>query len=76
MRAFLPHLKSSDDARIVNMSSLFGLVSPPGQTAYAASKFAVRGFSNAVRFELAGSNVVVTVVQPGWGRHEDCRKCT
>src|SRR5262249_61546278 len=37
-RAFLPHLKSSDDARIVNMSSLFGLVSPPGQTAYAASK--------------------------------------
>jgi NAD(P)-dependent dehydrogenase (short-subunit alcohol dehydrogenase family) len=40
-RAFLPHLKSSDDARIVNMSSLFGLVSPPGQTAYAASKFAV-----------------------------------
>ena len=64
-RAFLPHLKSSDDARIVNMSSLFGLVSPPGQTAYAASKFAVRGFSNALRFELAGSNVGVTVVHPG-----------
>jgi NAD(P)-dependent dehydrogenase (short-subunit alcohol dehydrogenase family) len=63
-RAFLPHLKS-DDARIVNMSSLFGLVSPPGQTAYAASKFAVRGFSNALRFELAGSNVGVTVVHPG-----------
>ena len=47
------------------MSSLFGLVSPPGQTAYAASKFAVRGFSNALRFELAGSNVGVTVVHPG-----------
>src|SRR5262245_38352170 len=64
-RAFLPHLKASDDARIVNMSSLFGLISPPGQTAYSASKFAVRGFSNALRFELAGSNVGVTVVHPG-----------
>jgi NAD(P)-dependent dehydrogenase (short-subunit alcohol dehydrogenase family) len=64
-RAFLPHLKASDDARIVNMSSVFGLISPPGQTAYAASKFAVRGFSNALRFELAGSNVGVTVVHPG-----------
>ncbi|MBO0763292.1 MAG: SDR family oxidoreductase [Hyphomicrobiaceae bacterium] len=64
-RAFLPHLKASDDARIVNISSVFGLISPPGQTAYAASKFAVRGFSNALRFELAGSNVGVTVVHPG-----------
>jgi NAD(P)-dependent dehydrogenase (short-subunit alcohol dehydrogenase family) len=64
-RAFLPHLKASDDARIVNMSSVFGLISPPGQTAYSASKFAVRGFSNALRFELAGSNVGVTVVHPG-----------
>jgi short-subunit dehydrogenase len=64
-RAFLPHLKASDDARIVNISSLFGLISPPGQTAYSASKFAVRGFSNALRFELAGTNVGVTVVHPG-----------
>jgi short-subunit dehydrogenase len=64
-RAFMPHLKASDDARIVNMSSLFGMISPPGQTAYSASKFAVRGFSNALRFELAGSNVGVTVVHPG-----------
>ncbi|MEH2560524.1 SDR family NAD(P)-dependent oxidoreductase [Bradyrhizobium sp. AZCC 2289] len=64
-RAFMPHLKASDDARIVNMSSLFGLISPPGQTAYSASKFAVRGFSNALHFELAGSNVGVTVVHPG-----------
>jgi short-subunit dehydrogenase len=64
-RAFLPHLKASDDARIVNMSSLFGLISPPRQTAYSASKFAVRGFSNALRFELAGTNVGVTVVHPG-----------
>jgi short-subunit dehydrogenase len=64
-RAFMPHLRASDDARIVNMSSLFGLISPPGQTAYAASKFAVRGFSNALRYELEGSNVGVTVVHPG-----------
>jgi short-subunit dehydrogenase len=64
-RAFLPDLKASDDARIVNMSSLFGLISPPGQTAYSASKYAVRGFSNALRFELAGSTVGVTVVHPG-----------
>jgi short-subunit dehydrogenase len=64
-RAFMPHLRASDDARVVNMSSLFGLISPPGQTAYSASKFAVRGFSHALRFELAGSNVGVTAVHPG-----------
>jgi NAD(P)-dependent dehydrogenase (short-subunit alcohol dehydrogenase family) len=64
-RAFLPLLKKSDDARIVNLSSLYGLVSPPGQAAYSASKFAVRGFSNALRHELAGGTVAVTVVHPG-----------
>jgi len=64
-RAFLPHLRASDDARIVNISSVFGLIAPAGQTAYAASKFAVRGFSNALMNELEGSNVGVTVVHPG-----------
>jgi len=64
-RAFLPLLHRSDDARIVNISSLFGLISPPGQSAYSASKFAVRGFSNALRHELADSRVGVTVVHPG-----------
>ena len=64
-RAFLPQLRLSDEARIVNISSLFGLISPPGQTAYCASKFAVRGFSNALRHELEGSTVSVTVVHPG-----------
>jgi NAD(P)-dependent dehydrogenase (short-subunit alcohol dehydrogenase family) len=64
-RAFLPLLKASDDARIVNISSVFGLIAPAGQTAYAASKFAVRGFSNALMNELEGSNVGVTVVHPG-----------
>ena len=64
-RAFLPLLRRSDDARIVNLSSVFGLISPPGHTAYSASKFAVRGFSNALRNELAGTNIGVTVVHPG-----------
>ncbi len=64
-RAFLPLLRRSDDARLVNLSSLFGLIAPPGQTAYAASKFAVRGFSESLRHELAGSSVGVTVVHPG-----------
>jgi short-subunit dehydrogenase len=64
-RAFLPLLRSSDDARIVNMSSVYGLIAPPGQTAYAASKFAVRGFSQALRHELQGSRIGVTVVHPG-----------
>lgn len=64
-RAFLPHLRASDDARIVNVSSIYGIVSPPGQCAYSASKFAVRGFSNALRHELEGSRVDVSVVHPG-----------
>ena len=64
-RAFLPHLRASDDACIVNLSSLYGLIAPPGQTAYSASKYAVRGFSNSLRYELKGSNIGVTVVHPG-----------
>ncbi len=64
-RAFLPTLKRSDDARLVNVSSLYGFVAPPGQTAYAASKFAVRGFSQALRLELEGTSVGVTTVHPG-----------
>lgn len=64
-RAFLPLLQAGDDARIVNVSSIYGIVSPPGQSAYSASKFAVRGFSNALRHELQGSRVGVTVVHPG-----------
>jgi short-subunit dehydrogenase len=64
-RAFMPLIKASDDARLVYLSSLFGLIAPPGQTAYSASKFAVRGFANALRHEVAGTNVGVTVVHPG-----------
>jgi NAD(P)-dependent dehydrogenase (short-subunit alcohol dehydrogenase family) len=64
-RAFLPLLHKSEEARLVNMSSLFGLIAPPGQTAYCASKFAVRGFSESLRHELAGTRIGVTVVHPG-----------
>ncbi|MCS6842568.1 MAG: SDR family oxidoreductase [Roseiflexus sp.] len=64
-RAFLPLLKASDDARLVNISSVFGLAAPSGQAAYAASKFAVRGFSEALRHELEHTSVGVTVVFPG-----------
>lgn len=64
-RAFLPLLRKSDDARVVNLSSIYGIISPPAETAYSASKFAVRGFSHSLRHELANSNVGVTVVHPG-----------
>jgi len=64
-RAFLPDLKQRPEGWIVNMSSIFGLVAPPGQTAYAASKFAVRGFSESLRHELRETNVRVCVVHPG-----------
>lgn len=64
-KAFLPVLQRERAAQIVNVSSLFGIVAPAEQAAYAASKFAVRGFSEALRHELAGSPVGVTVVHPG-----------
>jgi short-subunit dehydrogenase len=64
-RAFLPALKAQPGSHLVNVSSIFGIFAPPGQTAYAASKFAVRGFSEALRHELAENGVGVTVVHPG-----------
>ncbi len=64
-RAFLPLLREAPKARLVNVSSIYGVIAPAGQTAYSASKFAVRGFSEALRHELDGSNVGVTVVHPG-----------
>jgi len=66
-RAFLPQLSSRPAAHIVNISSIFGIIAPPGQTAYCASKFAVRGFSEALRHELklALSPVKLSVVHPG-----------
>jgi short-subunit dehydrogenase len=66
-RAFLPHLANQREAHIVNLSSIFGIIAPPGQTAYCAAKFAVRGFSESLRHELAAANspVKLSVVHPG-----------
>ena len=66
-RAFLPHLIASGEGHVVTMSSLFGLLSIPGQSMYNATKYAVRGFSESLREELliAGHPVGVTVVHPG-----------
>ena len=62
---FLPVLKQQEKAHIVNISSVFGLVAPPEQTAYASSKFAVRGFTEALRHELEDTGVRVSSVHPG-----------
>lgn len=64
-KAFLPHLRRADAAHIVNVSSLFGLMSIPLQSTYNATKFAVRGFTEALKMELAGSSVGVSSVHPG-----------
>lgn len=66
-KEFLPHLIASGDGHVVNISSLFGLVSMPGQSLYNATKYAVRGMTEAVREEMlvAGHPVGVTAVHPG-----------
>ena len=66
-KAFLPHLAAAGEGHIVNLSSVFGLISVPSQSAYNAAKFAVRGFTDALRmeFEIAGSPVSCTTVHPG-----------
>ncbi len=66
-QAFLPHLRSADAGHIVNISSVFGLVSIPTQSAYNAAKFGVRGYTDALRMELEleGSHVSATTVHPG-----------
>ncbi len=66
-KEFLPHLIASGDGAVVNLSSLFGLISMPGQSAYNATKYAVRGFTEALREEMLvnGHSVTVTCVHPG-----------
>lgn len=65
VRNFLSILRQQPRAHIVNVSSIYGLISPAGQTAYCASKFAVRGFTEALLHELAGTNVGISCVHPG-----------
>ncbi len=64
-KLFLPVLEKQKSAHIVNISSIFGVVAPAGNAAYSASKFAVRGFSEALRHELENTNITVSVVHPG-----------
>lgn len=66
-QAFLPHLIAAGEGHVVNISSVFGLISVPSQSAYNAAKFAVRGFTDALRMELdlADSGVSATTVHPG-----------
>lgn len=65
VKYFLPLLKREPRAHIVNLSSVFGIIAPAGQIPYAASKFAVRGFTEALRHELEGSNICMSCVHPG-----------
>lgn len=62
---FMPHLRQADEGHIVNVSSLFGLVGVPTQSAYCAAKFAVRGFTESLRIEMRASRIGVTCVHPG-----------
>lgn len=63
--AFLPLLRKSPQAHLVNISSMFGLVGIPTQSAYCAAKFGVRGFTESLRHELRDSNIHVCCVHPG-----------
>lgn len=66
-QAFLPHLRASGDGHVINISSLFGIMCVPTQGTYNASKFAVRGFTEALRLELEleGAPVSATCIHPG-----------
>lgn len=66
-KAFLPYLKQSDEGHIINISSIFGLIGVPTQSAYNAAKFAVRGFTESLRqeLEIEGSSVSCTSIHPG-----------
>jgi butyryl-CoA dehydrogenase len=66
-QAFLPHLKASGEGHVINISSVFGLLSIPSQSAYNAAKFGVKGFTDSLRMELEieGAPVSSTTVHPG-----------
>jgi len=65
VKTFLPLLRRQPRAHIVNVSSIYGMISPSGQSAYCSSKFAVRGFTEALLHELEGSTIGVSCVHPG-----------
>jgi len=72
-KIFLPLLKSQPQSHIINVSSVFGFIAPEEQTAYCSSKFAVRGFTEGLRHELAGSTIAVSCVHPGGIKTEIAR---
>jgi NAD(P)-dependent dehydrogenase (short-subunit alcohol dehydrogenase family) len=73
-KAFLPQLKAKPEAHIVNTSSVFGIIAVPTQGAYNAAKFAVRGYTEALRQELKSTSVRVTCVHPGGIKTEIARR--
>jgi len=77
-KAFLPHVIASGDGHVINVSSVFGLIAMPGQSAYNAAKFAVRGFTEALRQEMlvAKHPVKVTCVHPGGIKTSVARSAT
>ncbi|MDR3521353.1 MAG: SDR family NAD(P)-dependent oxidoreductase [Acidocella sp.] len=64
-RAFMPYLRQAPMAQIVYVSSVYGIIGVPGNVAYCASKFAIRGFAEALRQEVADTSIGITVVHPG-----------
>lgn len=64
-RVFLPVLREQESAHIINVSSVFGIIAPAEQSAYCSAKFAVRGFTESLRHELADTNISVSCVHPG-----------
>ncbi|WP_339831244.1 SDR family NAD(P)-dependent oxidoreductase [uncultured Parvibaculum sp.] len=64
-KAFLPQLQAKGEGHIVNVSSIFGLIAVPTQAAYNSAKFAIRGFTEALRHEMKGTEIQVSCVHPG-----------
>ena len=74
VKTFLPILRREPRAHIVNVSSIYGIISPAGQSAYCASKFAVRGFTEVLMHELEGTSIGVSCVHPGGVRTAIARR--
>ena len=64
-KLFIPHLKKEKEASLVNISSVFGIIAPPEQSPYVASKFAVKGFNESLYLELKNTSICVSSVHPG-----------
>jgi NAD(P)-dependent dehydrogenase (short-subunit alcohol dehydrogenase family) len=64
-KTFLPHLRKAPEGYLANISSIWGMLAAPSQSAYCATKYAVRGFTESLRQEMHGTNVTVTCIHPG-----------